>query len=292
MTPFRLCTTTLLLSTALVLAGCEDGVPTDLPGFGGGGAGGTVVTPASFRGIWEGGYVGNPPGEPEQWESTFIGLAFDGRMIMLDSSGQVWDGDYEVTGPGSMRMSDVSVYQRNGLRATRIIVNGNITSGNVLDMMFDLGTGVGMIQQQHSRNDIYLDGSSLDRIAGVWSDNLDNPALTLAINDLGDRAEFDGVRNDCHYSGVIELLDPEANLYDVSEFVVTDGVEGACDIIIDIREVDVESNEPVIVPTPFPFAGDEYTGLATLMPDDNTLVLIVSKPIAGAARSVTMELVR
>ncbi len=293
MTP-RLLATCLLAPALLLLAACEDGVPDTLPGRGTTSDGG-VINLQSFTGIWDGAYVGNPPGLPEQWESTFTGFMRDGRLIMFESNGQVWDGDYTLTTAARARSDDVYVFRPDGRRSTRLIIDAAISGDNNLDMSYNLGTAVGLIQMQFLRNPTYERSSSLAQLAGVWSVVVNEesqapepPALALAINVVGERAVLDGQNaNGCFYSGEIELIDASRNLYDVSEFVVTDGQPGDCDLIVDITETDQEGNV-TIVPTPFPFAGDGYSGYVTL-PTANSMTLVVTN---GDDRAVALDFAR
>lgn len=277
-----------LLAPALLLAACDDdGVPIRLPGTVGGGG---VSTAAMYNGIWNGAYLENQPGVPGQWDSTFIALIHDGRMVLLESNGQAWDTTYETTGPAAMRGDEVVVYAASGLRATSVTINATLTGTDLLDMNYNLGTGVGLIQMQYAPNSAWQRPSSLAQIAGIWSSA--DPSLTFTINEVDGQAVFDGVNNanSCMYNGVIELIDATRNLYEVSELVVTDGVEGACDVITTILVPDNDApggSRPEEVVNEF--AGDGYTGFATLVPDQDSLLVVATN---GSNRAVRFSLQR
>jgi hypothetical protein len=289
----RYLSTSIILPAVLVLAACnDDGVPINLPGVT---TGGGVITDASFMGIWDGTYIGNPPGNPEQWATTFTGLLYDGRMILYESNGQVWDSAYERTGAATMRAEDVLVFAPNGIQATRVLINGSLAGTDTLDLSYNLGTGVGLIQQQYGRNPAWERSSSLSLVSGIWSSGGEDsgaPEITLTINNVDGQAVLDGANSEtnCLYNGVIELLDESRNLYEVSDFVVTDGVPGACDIITLVNIVDNEApggsrtEEVANV-----FAGGGYTGFATLLPNPDSLLIVVTN---GSDRAVSFELAR
>lgn len=288
---FGLTTRILPLLAAFGLAACNDGVPETLPG---GIQGGGVSAGADFAGIWDGAYVGNPPGDPEQWASTFTAMLTSGRLILFESNGQVWDGTFVLDGTARMHADDTIVYQTVGIRSTTLRIDGSVSGTTTLDMTYNLGTGIGFIQLQFRSNDAYNRGSSLAQLAGNWTLVNDipearNPPMTVAINAVNGQAVLDGANvAGCQFNGVIELIDADHNLYNVKEFVLTNGVANACDKIINITET-AQDGTITSVPTPFPFAGDAYTGLATLLPTENTLQLVVTN---GNDRSVAFRLAR
>ncbi len=284
--------TIALLPAVLVIAACEDGIPRQLPG---GGPGGGVATVASYNGLWSGAYVGSPPGDPLQWASTFTAIFHDGRMVLVESNGQVWEADFAPTGAATMRANDVLVYGSNGIQVTRVVINGSIAGTDTLSLSYDLGTGVGLIQMQFGDDAAYTRGSSLSLLSDIWSVAADETtgtlALALSIIDVDGQALFDGADSrGCQYNGVIELIDADRNLYEIPELVVTDGVAGACDVITTINITDNEApggsrTEEVINP----FAGDDYAGFATLVPDQDTLLLVATN---GSSRAINLLLER
>lgn len=292
----RLLMKILIMPAVLLLGACnDDGIPVELPGGGGGGGN---VTIASYNGLWDGAYVGSPPGDASQWASTFVAMLHDGRLMLYESNGQVWDSAFTPTGAATMRASDVVVYGANGIQLTRVLINGSLAGADSMNLSYDLGTGVGLIQMQYGSNDTaYNRGSSLSQLADIWSvaadDEAGAPGVTLAINNVDDQAIIDGANsNSCQYNGVIELIDAARNLYRITEFVVTDGVAGACDVITVVNVVDNEApdgsgtrREEVVNP----FAGSDYTGFATLLPDQDTLLMVVTN---GVSRALSFELAR
>lgn len=279
----------LLAPALLMLAACDDdGVPIRLPGTLGGGNGAATVT--MFNGVWGGAYLENQPGIPGQWDSTFTALIHDGRMMLLESNGQTWDTTFELTNPSAMRGDEVVVYGPNGIQSTRVTINATLTGSDLLDMNYNLGTGVGLIQMQYNPNAAWQRPSSLAQIAGIWSSA--TPSQTFTINNVNGQAVFDGVNNatSCMYNGVIELIDPTRNLYEVSELVITDGVDGACDVITTVNVPDNDApggtrQDQVINP----FAGGGYTGYATLLPDQDSLLIAATN---GNSRAVRFTLRR
>lgn len=287
---YRFVPTTLMLLATLGLNSCNDGVPDSLPG----GLGGGATSSLAFDGIWNGGYIGNPPGDPEQWSTTFISMMHEDRLVMFESNGQAWDGIYELTGAATMQTDNVIVYQPTGIRSTRLTINGTTSNTNVLDLNYDLGQGVGLIQMQFGRNAVYDRGSSLSLLSGNWTlvDSIPEAQaepVTLAINNVNGQAVLDGTNAaGCHYNGVIELISTGRNLYEVSNFVVTDGSPDACAKIVFIPDT-AQDGTVTQVPTPFSFVGDDYSGFATLLPDDNTLLFVVAN---GNNRAVAFNLTR
>ncbi len=295
--------TGLLLSAALGLAACEDGVPRNLNIVPSGG-----VTVATYDGLWAGVYTGSPPGEADQWGSTFIAMIHSGRMLLYEDNGQVWDGNFNLTSSAAMRSPDVSVLGRNDndprdhhrVRSTRIVIDGALIGDLRLDMRYDLGPGVGPVTMTYDRNlTAYQRSSSLALLAGVWtlaSDDEGAPALSLTINDTGFQAVLDGMTaNSCHYNGTIDLIDPSRNLYAVNNFVVTNGEPGACDVDFfeTIREPCEDDPERTCTRDelrPRLFTGDDYTGLASLVPGQNTLLIVVTNALRD--RAIPLKLVR
>lgn len=183
----RMIVATLLLLFSASFMGCGGGSS-------GGGSNGEDNPPAptNLDGVWGGTY------SQTDGNKNLAALMYDGEIKILTEDSAIYDGTYSVTdGNFSATIhnstADVDMTgtasERNQISATY-----QSTSGNMGDMMLQFD------------NDLYDRASSLELLAGDWS----NTEFNLSINAAGD---LTGNSDTCHLSGKFSILDQGHNLY-------------------------------------------------------------------------------
>ena len=214
----------LLLCVAFLLSAC-----------GGGGGSGSAVSPPpppppppttneSPAGIWEGTFTSTVFNQVEQ----VLGVATsqgDIRFVSIDSGSQFF-GQVVVSGDaisGSLRAVSLAGGQFAGGPASGTVnIEGTLSTRNSIS-----GTFIGVGDEgtfSLTFNNLYDQDSSIPMVQSHWSapetifkillPGLGTAPIGLAIQDTGD---FSGADTDgCDYSGLISILDPDFNIYDVA----------------------------------------------------------------------------
>ena len=164
----------------------------------------------------------------------------------------------------------VDVYNIFGTKLTAsapVAVTGSRPDNNHLSLQVD-AVGDTLAQQTLSLSfdKHYNDDSSQARIADIWQISINQPFyfMVFPIDSNGTvtgASDTDG----CLYSGNVLVEDNKFNLYHV-EMSLQDQVNGACGV----------------------FTGADYTGYASLFPDDNSLYMLV----ANGDHALSFELTR
>ena len=260
---------TLTLVVVCCLAGCKVDLGTDGgkgEPSGGGFLGGTTAGQGlDADGIW----LGNTP---ENTASDITLFMRQGRLIMT-ARGLAYFGSYDPAVSGSNLTASVDVYNSNGLKLTNtpISINGNRVNETTLTLAVDAvifnGTTIANPQTMNFtlQSALWERASALELIAYDWmidipsqSFHLDFPIASTGVLNPG-AADSDG----CAYSGALTLLDTTKNLYEVGLTLTGTG----CD----------------------PLTGTKYGGYASLMPDDNSLLIIASNGTHAFSLQLTRQ---
>lgn len=256
-----------VLSMVLCLAGCKVDVGTDNRGDATGG--GFLGTTNAGQGIdADGIWLGNTP---ENTDFNINLLVRQGNLVMI-GRGLAYVGTYDPTVTGSNFAASINVYNSNGLKLTNtpITVNGSRINDTTLTLAVDaiIFNGATIANPQtmnfNLQGDIWNRASSYELISDLWT--LDIPAQSyhlefpiLPTGVLNDGAiDSDG----CVYSGALQLLDTTKNLYSANLTLTGAG----CATL----------------------EGDRYSGYASLLPDDNSLLIVV----ANGTHAFSLELTR
>jgi hypothetical protein len=231
------------LSNAVELSDRTDPADSDDPGV----PGDPVIIPPD--GLWRGGIQ-------DQAVTDIIAILHGNRIIMMNGEA-IYDGIYVVGAQGDFTGS-VDIYTLQGdkltasaradiigarLSETNLTLNVNAAADTVqahtINLTFDTG---------------YERDSALALIARTWEITIDDPPYVLSFpvdsnGTLTGATDTDG----CLYAGILSVVDTRYNVYGVS-LLLADQTADAC----------------------APFTGAGYTGYASLIPDDNTLLIIVS----------------
>ncbi len=180
-----------------------------------------------------------------------------GNRIMMTAGDLIYDGNYNSGSQGNFTGS-VDVYTTSGEILTplaRIAINGNRPDETSLTL--NLATsGKTVLPQRISfiLDAAYERDSALALIAQMWSITTDKPRYTLTFpidsnGTITGASDTDG----CLYAGNLDTVDTQYNVYRVALSLVNQK-KNACE----------------------PFTGSVYTGLASLVPDNDSMLIIVS----------------
>jgi hypothetical protein len=232
----------LVVASAL-LAGCL--VEGD---FFGGEFGETIESP---EGLWNG-------------AATFVGggglfaMVKDGEFVIVQTNGDVrtgfYSGEYDPAGDGPWP-GTLEIYDGDGRLEQAI----NTTLAPTATLNLQAG-GDREVMALNYLPDAYEAPSGLDLASGVWDfqENLPGLQITLTVNiDVidGNGTLFGSDTEGCIYLGNVEVLDPERNVYRISNLELSEqgGAGIGCDRTDDVG-------------APVSFASDGYNGLAAYFP--------------------------
>jgi hypothetical protein len=208
-------------------------------------------------------------GETQDQTITDVLAILSGGRILVIAGELIYNGSYIATYQGSYTGS-VDVYSRVGEKLTalaQVVASGTRLSQSVLTLNVDaVGTSIAARTFAFTLDASYERDSALALIAKTWSTTIDDPSYTLTFpidsnGILTGASDTDG----CLYSGSLALLDSRYNLYQAA-LSLDDQTQDAC----------------------APFTGPGYTGFASLTPDDDSLVIMVS----NEAHALSFELAR
>lgn len=212
-------------------------------------------------GLWRGEAQG-------EVDSGTIAVLHGGRITMIAGE-LIYDGSYAV-GTGGNFAGSVDIYSTQGDKLTTAAQAG-ITGTRLDETSLALNVDAAGAAVQARAMSLAFDArygrdSSQALLANMWGISIDDPPYTLTFpidsnGTLTGASDTDG----CLYSGNLGVSDPQYNVYDVS-LALADQTANAC----------------------APFTGAGYTGYATLVPDDDSMRIIVS----NGAHALTFDLAK
>lgn len=193
-------------------------------------------------------------GETQDKTSTDIIAILRANRIMMSEGELIYDGSYDIDGQGAVTGS-VDVYTLSGEKLTplaQVAIDGARLDETRL--VLNIRAGIQVKTVSFTLDVAYERNSALASTAYLWEHTVDRPRYTLAF-PIDDNGTLTGASDSsgCLYSGNLDILDERYNIYGAT-LALVDQKKNACS----------------------PFAGVGYTGYASLIPDDDTLLIIVS----------------
>lgn len=223
------------------------------------------------------------PGDPEAflpdglWRgvtqdqaATEIFTMLAGNRIIMMGGELIYDGSYTAGTQGDFTGS-VDVYTIYGEKLTplaQVAINGNRPDETNLTLNIN-SSGASALPQSINLTleAVYERDSALALAAQMWGIILDTPRYTL-IFPIDSNGTVTGASDTdrCLYTGNLSLLDAQYNIYGVT-LSLRNQRRNACN----------------------PFTGTGYTGFASLVPGDDSLLIIVSNGFHALSFDLTRD---
>lgn len=203
------------------------------------GPGGSPLT-----GVWIGILNSDEIGQSGEVTALFQG----GRLMIVEEEdlGRVYNGQYTSAGR-LFEAPTVTRYEASGAAGATIrIRRGDVLTSGVLDVQYSVGSNPAVQTMQFDRHTASSAPASLANLNGTWAQG--NAVIPIDAN--GSANGSDGT---CQYLGIFEVIETTLNIYRVGG-----GISGTFTVF------------------GCGSADGSYTGLATLLDNGNTLLMILS----------------
>lgn len=188
----------LCIAFLLSLAACGGGDSSDS----------TANTTVSVDGIWTGTFTSNV----SQNSYDLVGLIENQRLIFVSfSAGTLYEGS--VSTDNNNFTANLTAYEQGGGRFANTTVTGTFAESSTLNGSYTSSNGDSGTISLHFES-LYNRSSSFSLLQGTWSHTDATGTTTISVDGDGNVSGADSAG--CMYSGLIEIIDANHHIYDLT----------------------------------------------------------------------------